>query len=528
MGKKENGDVIQLKFCLIIRLFWTICLCLISVTAEESYAATYYVSPTGNNNADGSSSAPWGTFAHAMSALKPGDTLIVKPGIYNQQLAVNIAGTSSKPIRIFTQGYEAGGNPPNDGDVIISTRYPTSALTVASGVSYVEIGGFTFRNGGAAAVNDVYCATNGSGLTNVHGISIGAVDHLIMRRITVKGASGCNSANFNLAGTTNSLFEDIAASGQGRINLNALNTNHIVFRRVWMSWTGPSTGGGDTPGVNQIYDSNNIIMENCYGTSPLIGATVGGMGTWAHYTSISGNQFLGNIMYLPQSVSLEAFSDTAECGQTVSGTIFSNNVAIATYTKGGGSTFAEINANPSHGTAVIYNTFVGNGLGAGDLSNKGMYLSVRSKCRFQSAATATVYNNSFVNLTNGFQTMDSGNQLKFHDYNNLYNVYLKAYDPTGLITNRRPSHEKAINPAYNTTTYGYGAYLMVPAGLKGRGQAGADIGATVLYEYQNAVLTATPLWPWPMESRIFTEFGISPTWSAKGGLWKTLNNVYKN
>jgi len=58
------------------------------------------------------------------------------------------------------------------------------------------------------------------------------------------------------------------------------------------------------------------------------------------------------------------------------------------------------------------------------------------------------------------------------------------------------------------------------------------MGAEVLYCYVDGVLTDEPLWPWPMEDRIFKETqelfgqGISVTWEANGGLWKTLDGIY--
>lgn len=61
---------------------------------------------------------------------------------------------------------------------------------------------------------------------------------------------------------------------------------------------------------------------------------------------------------------------------------------------------------------------------------------------------------------------------------------------------------------------------MVPTALKKVGEEGADIGADVRYQYINGVKTNEPLWPWPMEDRIFAETGFSVTWEANGGLWK--------
>ena len=76
------------------------------------------------------------------------------------------------------------------------------------------------------------------------------------------------SAVIVLPGTTNSLLEDCAASGQGRTVLNILESDNIVVRRCWLSWSGPDTGGGDTPEYCLRYmNSSNVLMENNIGVN---------------------------------------------------------------------------------------------------------------------------------------------------------------------------------------------------------------------------------------------------------------------
>jgi hypothetical protein len=67
---------------------------------------------------------------------------------------------------------------------------------------------------------------------------------------------------------------------------------------------------------------------------------------------------------------------------------------------------------------------------------------------------------------------------------------------------------------------------MRPSALHRLGTNGGDIGAEVLFQYKDGALTNKPLWPWPMEDRIMNELGVSVTYASKGGLWKTLDDVY--
>ncbi len=62
---------------------------------------TYYVSTTGNNSANGGSGTPWKTISHAMPQnLKPGDTVIVRSGTYNESLIYHqgrLGGRATSP-----------------------------------------------------------------------------------------------------------------------------------------------------------------------------------------------------------------------------------------------------------------------------------------------------------------------------------------------------------------------------------------------------------------------------------------------
>ena len=524
-------------------IFFAVTFCVFFGAAKVSQAATYYVAASGGDDGyDGSAIAhtsgsvgPWATFAHSIATLQPGDKLIIESSDnYTEPLVINKSGTAGHYITVQSQGYAAGGDPPADGDVTITTGNEASPCSIGdfpNTVSYVELDGVVCRETGA--VN----GTNG----NRHALSIGGNGNLgtyntynIVRRVSAYGASGSNSFNINLTYVDHSLLEDVAASGQGRINLNALSVTNTTFRRVWMNWTGPSTGGGDTSGLNQIYDASNDTVENCYGTSTTNGASIGGMGVWAHYGSSGGNQFLGNISYFPSTQNVEAYGDDAECGQTTTGTIIKDNVSLNLYH---GVGFREVLGNSSDGTRFTNNTLVGDGAASNDQENKGIFLGNRLGCS-QAASMAYVYSNSFVHLTNAFQGSNANNHLLARDYNNLYDIYEECYDPAGSdpyscgSTNgeipARGENEKILNPAYDTATYGNGAYLFPPTALKGIGQGGADIGADAIHRYVDGALTSMPLWPWPMEARIVSEIGVSPTWAANGGLWKTLSGVYSS
>ena len=62
------------------------------------HAATYYVSPLGNDADPGTLKKPFATIAKASSKLKPGDTCFLREGIYRETLEPKTSGTRQAPI----------------------------------------------------------------------------------------------------------------------------------------------------------------------------------------------------------------------------------------------------------------------------------------------------------------------------------------------------------------------------------------------------------------------------------------------
>lgn len=59
---------------------------------------TYHVSPTGDDQQDGSATLPWRTIQKAADSLLPGDTVLVAPGSYDERVAVRRGGADGHPV----------------------------------------------------------------------------------------------------------------------------------------------------------------------------------------------------------------------------------------------------------------------------------------------------------------------------------------------------------------------------------------------------------------------------------------------
>jgi Right handed beta helix region len=65
--------------------------------STKPYAATFYVSPLGNDSAAGSSSTPWKTLQHAANSVNAGDTVLINSGNY-AGFRASTGGSAGSPI----------------------------------------------------------------------------------------------------------------------------------------------------------------------------------------------------------------------------------------------------------------------------------------------------------------------------------------------------------------------------------------------------------------------------------------------
>ena len=420
--------------------------------------------------------SPGDNLGNAVSQLAPGDTLIFHDGTYTGSLpASGIHGTATALITIEAE---------HDGMAIIDGQNNVTTVIDLSNSSYVLLQGFVARN----AIGSV---VRGDGS-----------NHVTVSRITAYNAGSGNTNCFSMSnGASYDLVVDSASWGRCRYGFLAYHSSNITFRRTFAKWEqtdnfspAPRSGYG-------AYGSTFISFENVigYDIQPTTNVSDYFSGVWetSNGPATHDISYYGSIFYhvLGDGIrvnDLQAFPNTI-----IKDSFFNNpfvqNISYP-FTKGAGVEWV----TPVTGS-VTNNVFLGNNIGIN-----------------QGNGVPTVTNNVFTNNT----TAISGNvQGSYNDYwQNSQN------GGTPGMT------DKQVDPGYDTAKYGLGAYFFVPANssLKGGGQGGSDIGANIIYEYENGQLTNKPLWPWPMEDRIKAEKGISVTWSSGGGFWNTLDGVYPN
>lgn len=464
--------------------------------SSMSNAATYYISPTGSDANTGASTSPWASFNHAMTNLQAGDELVLQDGTFKQSLTVTASGEEGNPILIRAE---------NDGGAFVDGEFSKTPLRIGTGIHDIVIEGISFRN------SDDYV------------VDVSNASRIVLRRITAAhtGSSTGNYHQVQMVRSNDVLVEDVAAFGLGRTVFLAYESTDITFRRCFAYWQDYET----TPYVLiNIYGSGSSTVENCIGTmAPNAnhkGNGVYGVGAWMNTQNeelSSNNQFLGNVIY---GTNAPAFwTTTAEA--LIENNQFHNNVAIgvgensetqwwATYQRGGKD--------------MLFNQMTVAGFPEG----RGFVFEEDGDTNRYDDIDATsgeMKNSIFTGNLYGLYALDSDGSLDNH-HNNFHNMQASAY----TLDAEAGEGEISLDPMFDVLTYGKGAFLFIPDGspLQTAGENGARMGADVLYRYVDGQLTDEPLWPWAMEDRIMSELGVSVTWEANGGLWKTLEGVYSD
>jgi parallel beta-helix repeat protein len=120
-------------------------LSLFFISAGQASASTYFVSPSGSDDNNGSQNAPFETFQKSVSVLNPGDELKINPGTYNEKLIINKSGNSNDWITIS----------PVSGRPIINGNFNREPMEITG--DYIKIIGLDVQKGQNPGEDDGYC-----------------------------------------------------------------------------------------------------------------------------------------------------------------------------------------------------------------------------------------------------------------------------------------------------------------------------------------------------------------------------------
>jgi len=114
-------------------------LCICSVLAQ---ANSFYVSTKGDDANPGTQTAPWRTIQHAADTVRPGSTVNVRGGIYEERVTMNVSGNANDGYVTF-RSYPGEIAVLDGGHFTPETR---SGMLVIHNKTYIRIQGFEIRN----------------------------------------------------------------------------------------------------------------------------------------------------------------------------------------------------------------------------------------------------------------------------------------------------------------------------------------------------------------------------------------------
>jgi len=236
-------------------------------SADHSAAAnTCYVATNGNDNQPGTAAAPWATLQHAVDAVSPGDTIIVRAGTY-AGCKVRNSATANAPITLKA---ETRTRPllNRPGPV----NWHNSILEIENGgsLSYWVVDGFELANSphhgidirlaSFITVQNCYSHHNGTPTVRGDGIFLGFSDHPTLQSNETSynsehGIYHSNSADYpTIRGNlihhnTNAglhMNGDLSQGGDGILSFGLIEKN-VIYEN--------GTGGGSAINCDGVSDS---------------------------------------------------------------------------------------------------------------------------------------------------------------------------------------------------------------------------------------------------------------------------------
>lgn len=297
------------------------CTCLFSTAFS---ATTFFVAPTGNDNApnDGSAGLPFREIRRALTGIAAGDTVLVADGQYKGFNVDTLAGTAANPITIKAQGSNAVINITTDRSDNRDTIYVTFS-------SYIVIDGLHSSNANRSAMRidqsqHITARNCVFGNNATWGIFTDFADDLLLESnecfgsVTQHGIYVSNTCT-NPTVRGNKLHDNFA---------NGLHMNGDV-----------SQGGAGV--ITNALVENNIIYGN--------GA---GGGSGINCDGVQNSVFRNNLIYAAQGAGITLYQTDASA-PSINATVINNTIDVAS----NGKWAIQIH-NGSSGAVVFNNIFL--------------------------------------------------------------------------------------------------------------------------------------------------------------------------
>ncbi|MDR3587313.1 MAG: right-handed parallel beta-helix repeat-containing protein [Desulfosporosinus sp.] len=249
----------------------------VSATATAPVAANaYYVSTQGDDSNSGTESSPWKTIQKAANSVRPGDTVYIKGGIYNERVTLQSSGSENNDI-IFS-------NYPGEGVTIdgsgIDWGYGWNSLFDLNSKDYIKLIGLRVINSRWAGIGS---EPDSNGCENImiqncstYNTESSGIVFFTGRNITLDG----NSVEQACTGTSNT---------QECISLATIATFTITNNHVFNCSNNISRAGGEGIDVKEG-SANGTIYNNIVNDVVKVGIYVDAYSQHEYNIEVYGNK----------------------------------------------------------------------------------------------------------------------------------------------------------------------------------------------------------------------------------------------
>jgi hypothetical protein len=222
----------------------------VTIKATPSAGDDFYVSSDGDDGNPGTLSQPWRTLQKAADTVPAGSAVNVRDGIYNEQVTINVSGSSASGFITFRNYNDEA--PILDGTGLIVPDDNSGIFFIANR-SYIIIQGFDIRNYQSSKSDVVPIGINIRGDSNHIEIRNNRIYNIETNADVDAGLSGADAHGIAVYGT------DASASSNNII----IDGNELYNLKLGSSEALVVNGNVETFTIsnNIIHDVNNIGID---------------------------------------------------------------------------------------------------------------------------------------------------------------------------------------------------------------------------------------------------------------------------
>ncbi|WP_407267961.1 hypothetical protein [Radiobacillus sp. PE A8.2] len=463
----------------------------------------YYIAPNGNNNNSGTSqSNAWDTFDYALSQLQPGDTLGLVNGTF----------TKSNSGHLYASCGNNGVVDGDSGDPITIRAVNERQAWIKGDGSEVPLRIYDCSNWNVSGVH-VSSKDNSSASGAGSAIEVKRSDHVLVDRVIADH----NNRYLNGGLITFSLSDHVKIQESElyyfhRNGIEGYRSEYVTVSRNYINSRGHSdiSGGYTSHGISQdggdaavtFYYTSNSIIENTISENKNEGFTLGISGFRTNLGNLSArnNKLLGSISMNDNRTGgfgqtrIRTNNPDNSAGQPAKN-LYAENYLIIDGERRGVSSRAIDGLTVKNLTAINIPAYSGSGVininGQRQVAGNTIWPSCQEigGCSYDFSNSLFLDNDAEVISTSGSNLNWRIHHSNFWN-NNGTGVNESISDGSGNLR-----HNSSADPSGIGLEYGQ-CVVFVPesSNMSGAGQNGADIGANILYRYDDGNLTNTPLW----------------------------------